>query len=74
MQLARTFSSVGASEYRRRPVSLLHALQFLGDQIERLIPANTDEIAVTTALQIGAGAMFEKGAPHHWIFDAKILR
>ena len=70
VQLARTLPAVRAGEDRRRAVLGANPLQFPGDEIQRLGPRDAHEVAVATAIGIGARAVLEICPPHHRVLDA----
>ncbi len=69
VQIARALPAIGAGEGRGR-ADLLHAHQFLGHQIECLVPGDAHEIAATALFDGRAGPLLQPGAAHHRVFDA----
>ena len=70
VQAARALPAVRTGEGRRGAVGLLDPLQFLDDQVERLIPGDAHEVAAAAAVDVGAGPFLEEGAADHRVFDA----
>jgi hypothetical protein len=64
MEASGARPAVGAAEDRTVGVGALHARQFPGEEIQRLVPWQLDERFLAAPLGIGAGALLEPALAH----------
>ena len=65
----RGFPAVAGTVNGRRPVGVVHAGEFFGDEFKRLIPGNSHEL-IFTALFLTLGAGLQIAFTHHRVADA----
>ena len=70
VDLARRHPAVGAAEDGGGAVRVVDALDFLGGEVERRLPAHAHELFIA-ALFAGGGAVLEEAFAHHRIADAR---
>ena len=64
--------AIGAAEYGARPARVADAAELVAEQIERLLPADGDEL-VAAAAMVGARPALEPAAADRRLGDARLV-
>ena len=72
VEAARARPAIGAAEHRAGAARVADAAELVAEQIERLLPADGDELIAAAAI-VGAGPALEPAAADRRLGDARLM-